>query len=101
MAIVETLDLVHRLPGKYLVCVAVVSRANETSRDGSETNVKAGGASDKTVRAIEKKNEEQVRLYEIGNKYLFRDYNTNLLFLSLSTSLPLFRSRVNSIRINK
>ena len=53
VAIVETLDLVHRLPGKYLVCVAVVSRANETSRDGSETSIEAGRANNKNVRARE------------------------------------------------
>ena len=78
MAIVEVLDLVHRLSGEYLVCAVVVSRANETSRDGSETNVEAGRANNKNVRAIENNNKEQVRLYEIGNKYSSGDYNMNL-----------------------
>ena len=44
------------------------------------------------------KNEDQVSLYELGNKYPCRDYITNLSFLLLSTSLPLFRSRVNAIK---
>ena len=47
------------------MCAAVVSRANETSRKGSKTKVEAGRANNKNVRAMEIKNEEQVRLYKI------------------------------------
>ena len=61
VAIVETLNLAHRLPGKYLVRAAVASRANETSRDGSETSIEAGRANNNN-RIAREKNEEQVRL---------------------------------------